>query len=105
MTPVQTDSSTFDTANFNLVSVDIDNAAAVDKGSGLVGIPITAHTFNPGDSTTLAGTTNYDASYVIVSTTANEIVIEATFVSETFAGGGAETASFSRGWITVFYAE
>lgn len=90
------DSVGFDRTEFNL-----DNAAAVDKGSGLVGIPITAHEFSSKDETVIAGTTNYDGTHKIVSETANEIVIEATFVSETFAG--TETASWSRGWVFVEY--
>ena len=92
-------------ANYDGTSLDIDNAAAVDKGSGLVGIPITGHTFDVGNKTTLAGTVNYDATYTVISQTANEIVITATFVAETFVGGGAETASWSRGWITIGYTE
>jgi hypothetical protein len=87
----------FDTTSFDQTSYTLDAAAAVDKGSGLVGIPITAHGFVAGDSTTLAGTTNYDATYSIISETANEIVITATYVAETFAG--TETASWGRGWI------
>ena len=78
------------------------NAAAVDKGSGLVGIPITGHSFSAGDTTTIAGTTNYDATYTIISETTNEIVITATYIAETFAG--TETASWSRGWITIALA-
>jgi hypothetical protein len=89
----------FDTANFDLTEYNLDNAAAVDKGSGLVGIPITAHTFNALDTTTIAGTTNYDGTYTIISETTNEIVITATFQAETFAG--TETASWSRGWLTL----
>ena len=95
----------FDTGNFNAVEFNIDNAAAVDKGGGLVGIPITGHDFVVDDNTTLAGTVNYDATYTIISQTANEIVITATFVAETFVGGGAETASWGRGWVTIGYWE
>lgn len=91
--------SIFDGANFGLTEFNIDNAAAVDKGSGLVGIPITAHSFKAGDETAIAGTTNYDDTYTIVSYTTNEIVITATYVAETFAG--TETASFSRGWVMI----
>ena len=95
----------FDAVDYDQISFDIDNAAAVNKGGGLVGIPITAHNFYVDDTTTLAGTTNYDGTYTVVSITANEIVIEATFIPETFAGGGAETASWGRGWVTVWLAE
>jgi hypothetical protein len=91
----------FDSVNYDLTEYNLDNAAAVDKGSGLVGIPITAHTFIDNDVTTIAGTTNYNDTYTIVSQTANEIVITATFAAETFAG--TETASWSRGWVSITY--
>ncbi len=89
----------FDSVNYDLTEYNIDNAAVVDKGSGLVGIPITAHTFTDGDITVIAGTTNYNDTHTIVSQTANEIVIPATYVAETFAG--TETASWSRGWLAI----
>ena len=95
-------SQVFDSTSFDLTSNTIDNAAAVDKGGGLVGIPITAHDFNAKDITTIAGTTNYDGTYTIVSVTTNEIVITASYVAETFAG--TETASWSRGWVIIQYA-
>jgi hypothetical protein len=61
-------------------------AAAVDKGAGKVGIPSTAHGFPTGQSITIAGTTNYNGTFTVDATsTANEIVITATFVAETFA--------------------
>ena len=63
----------------------IDNAAAVDKGGGLVGIPITGHALTVGATVVIAGTANYDGSEVIVSATANEIVITATYNAETFS--------------------
>jgi hypothetical protein len=91
----------FDATTFDLTENTIDNAAAVDKGDGTVGIPITAHDFNAKDVTTIAGTTNYNGTHKIVSQTANEIVITASYVAETFAG--TETASWSRGWIFVEY--
>jgi len=64
----------------------LDNAAAVDKGGGKVGIPITGHAYAAGDQIVIDGTTNYDDTYIINSQTANEIVITETYVSETFAG-------------------
>lgn len=68
----------------------IDNAAAVDKGGGEVGIPITGHKFLTGDSVTFATTTNYNDTYTINSYTANEVVITETYNAEVFAG--TETA-------------
>ncbi len=69
----------------------IDNAAAVDKGGGLVGIPITGHALAVDQQVTLAGTANgsYDGDEIIVSQTANEIVITATYVVEASVGGTA----------------
>ena len=64
----------------------IDNAAAVNKGSGEVGIPVTAHGLTAGMAIAIDDTTNYDGWYLIVSQTVNEIVITATYVAETFAG-------------------
>ena len=78
------------------VSATLDNAAAVDKGGGLVGLPITGHGFQAGQIVVVAGTTNYDlpVGYEIISQTTNEIVVTATYVAETFAG--TETVVFGR---------
>lgn len=64
----------------------IDNAAAVDKVGDYVGIPITGHAFVAGQPITIDGSTNYDGTHIIYSKTANEIVIPAIYVAETFAG-------------------
>jgi len=65
----------------------INAAAAVDKGGGLVGIPLTAQPFNTGDDVTIAGTTNYNAAHTVDATSsANEVVITATYNAETFDG-------------------
>ena len=65
---------------------NIDNAAAVDKGGGLVGIPVTGHSWSAGNWVTIAGTTNYNDDYEIQSETANEVVITETYNAESFAG-------------------
>jgi len=67
-------------------TVLINNAAAVDKGDGTVGIPITGHTISVGDAVTISGSLNYNGKFTVISTSANEIVITATYVAETFAG-------------------
>ena len=60
--------------------------AAVDKGGGKVGIPDTAAGFADGQEILIAGTTNYNGVQTVDATSsANEIVITDTFVSETFA--------------------
>lgn len=65
----------------------INNAAAVDKGGGLVGIPLTAQPFATGDGVTIINTVNYDGDYTVDATsTANEVVITATYNAETFDG-------------------
>lgn len=68
-------------------AVNIDNAAAVDKGGGTVGIPITGHPFSAGDSITIIGTTNYDDDYtVLAASTTDEVVVTAAYQAEVFAG-------------------
>jgi hypothetical protein len=64
----------------------LNNAAAVDKGGGEVGIPITGHSYAADMRVRIDGTTNYDAAYIVQSVTVNEIVVEATYIGETFAG-------------------
>ena len=79
---------TLDSAEQNL-----DNAAAVDKGGGLVGIPLTGHGYSEGQVILLNGTGNYDGVHTLPSQAAggaNEIIITATYAAETFAG--TETA-------------
>lgn len=76
----------FGTATF-LPDTTTDAAAAVDKGSGKVGIPITGHGFSTGQIIILSGTTNYDGTHLVDSTSStNEVVITDTYVAETFAG-------------------
>jgi len=66
----------------------IDNAAAVDKGGGKVGIPLTAQPFATGEILTITFTVNYNgvAHVVDASSSANEVVITAAYVAETFDG-------------------
>lgn len=76
----------FGTITF-LPNTVLDASPAVDKGSGEVGIFITAHGFSVGQKVILSGTTNYDGTHtVLAGSTTNEIVIEATYVAETFVG-------------------
>ena len=76
------------------VSEVLDAAAAVNKGGGEVGLPITGHGFQAGQVVVIVGTTNYDSAFLINSATADEIVITATYVAENFAG--TETVNFGR---------
>lgn len=64
---------------------NIDNAAAVDKGGGLVGVPVTGQPFSTGETVVISGTTNYNGSFTVdASSSANEVVITATYNAETF---------------------
>lgn len=82
------------TYNITLTSADIlsdliDNAAAVNVGGGIVGIPVTGHAFVVGQYVALGGTTNYDGFYRVEAVSANQVNITAVYVAEAFAG--AET--------------
>jgi len=73
---------------------NLDNAAAVNNGSGNVRFPCTAHGLFPGERITISGTINYDGTYDITeSGTINpddfSIQTGISFVAETFTG--AET--------------
>jgi uncharacterized phiE125 gp8 family phage protein len=60
---------------------------AVDKGGGLVGIPVTGHGLTDLEWITIERSTNYNGDFRIdASSSANEIVIADTFVAETFDG-------------------
>lgn len=63
-------------------------AAAVDKSGGLVGIPCTGHMLTGAvDRVRIQGTQNYDGEYELDATTsADELVVTATYVAETFGG-------------------
>lgn len=66
---------------------DLDAAAVTDKGSGKVGLPCTGHGYLTGATVVVDGTSNYDGAYVVLSdSTANEIVVTATYAEETLAG-------------------
>jgi len=65
----------------------IDNAAAVDKGGGKVGIPITGHPYTPGETITITNTVAYDGDYTVdATTTANEVVVTVAYAAEVFDG-------------------
>jgi hypothetical protein len=60
---------------------------AVDKGGGKVGLPSNAHGLVAGDIVQIENTVNYDGIFTVDATTsANEIVITASYVAETFDG-------------------
>lgn len=73
----------------------IDNAVSVDKGvtPSQVGIPVTGHSFQPGDFIEISGTYNYDGLHRVISVSANEVVIYSTFYAEIFTGTQSITAT------------
>jgi len=65
----------------------IADGPAVDKGSGLVGIPCTAHGLASGVVIRIERTINYNAEYLVnAGSTVNEIVVTATYTAEVFTG-------------------
>ncbi len=74
--------------------------AAVNKGGGKVGLPAAGHGFFAGERVTVAGTTNYNAAYTLdEDTSRNEMVVTASYVTETFAGDETVAAKFyKRAW-------
>lgn len=73
----------------NTTQDTIDNASADLKGGGLVGIPVTGHSFVAGREVTIAGSVAYNGAFTIVSQTTNEVVITHAQTAEAFSG--AET--------------
>jgi len=70
--------------------------------SGLVGLPALGHGLPVGAEITVAGTTNYDGTFMIEKgSSANEIIIADTYVSETLAGDETATARFYDHVFTV----
>ena len=66
--------------------VNLDVGGAVNVGGGVVGIPSTGHGFVTDESVTFSGTTNYDNTYTVLSSSsADQINITSAFTAETFA--------------------
>jgi len=65
----------------------IDNAAAVNVGAGVVGIPITGHPYATGETITFTNTVNYNGSYpVLASSTVDQVNITVAYNAEVFDG-------------------
>lgn len=60
--------------------------AVVDKGGGDVGIPVVNHDAVAAGRIKIEGTKKYNGEYTVVSVTADEIVVTATYVAETMRG-------------------
>jgi hypothetical protein len=66
-------------------SLDLEGAVVADAGAGKVTIPCT-NVFNDGDTITISGSDNYDATYTLdAASTAAAIVVTAAYSAETFA--------------------
>ena len=70
------------------VTKNIDaSSTPLNLGSGLVGIPATAHGFSAGEDIVIQGTANYDGAWNVNSaTTTDTLVIETIYNLETFVG-------------------
>jgi len=74
-------------STMTLKTTNLFKGPAVDKGGGLVGLPIIAHGLAVTDYIRPAGTYNYDAEKILdASSSADEIVITATYAAEVFSG-------------------
>lgn len=68
---------------------------ANDIGGGLVGIPYTGHPFDVNDTVVISGTTNYNGTFALDSSTStNELVITDTYAAENFDAGNARVCRF-----------
>ena len=85
---VSNDVYTYDAVRALPYNILMNPAPAVDKGGGLVGIPLTGQKFEVGEETRILGTVNYDGiNYPVdASSSANEVVIPHAYVAETFDG-------------------
>jgi hypothetical protein len=64
--------------------IQLNSAAVVNKGGGLVGLPATAHGEIAGAEITVYGTTNVNGTFTLDAlTSANELVVADTYVAET----------------------
>lgn len=72
---------------YELPALNPDVAAAVSKAGGKVGILCAGHGRAEGDHIRMERSQNYNADYTLDAlTSANELVVTATYVAETFTG-------------------
>lgn len=83
-------------AGVQVAAKNLNNgAAAVNVGSGVVGLPCTAHGFQAGETITIANTTNYNGDAVVLaSSTTDQVNITKTYVAENM--GASSTARAKR---------
>lgn len=83
---------------------NVDVAAAVNAGGGLVRIPATGHGLEVGTYVRLSATTNYNNVYEIIAKAANTFDITATYVAENFTAAkftAVIPSPFDIHWINV----
>jgi len=68
------------------INTTLNNAAAVDAGSGKVTFPSDDHGFKVGSLVTIQGSTAYNYTIPITAVAANTFTGYATYVAEVFAG-------------------
>ncbi len=69
----------------DLVPKSINNGGvAVNIGGGFTGIPSTAHGFSAGEPLTISNTVNYNGTYVAQAVSADQVIIQKTYIAETF---------------------
>jgi len=74
--------------------VQLDSAAVVNVGGGVVGLPATAHKLPAGAQVVVSGTTNYNGpALVLSSSTANQINITKTYAAETLTASSKATCT------------
>lgn len=72
---------------YELPALHPNAAVAVNKTGGKVGIPCTGHGQVEGNHIRLERSLNYNSDYTLLAeTSADELVVTATFVAETFTG-------------------
>lgn len=66
----------------------LDAGVATNEGTGKAGLPATAHGLNGGDEVLIAGTENYDGTFILdAATTANKLVIPRAFTHRSGTNG------------------
>lgn len=71
---------------YELPALNPDAAAVIDAGGGDVRIPCAGHGVETGKTVRLERTLNYNGEFITKAGPADELVVTATFVAETFTG-------------------
>lgn len=80
-------------------TIAFDAGVAVNKGSGKVGIPCTAHGLSSGQHIRITKAGVYDGEYAIDATSStDEIVIVATYIAKTFTGSETIYVALDNGY-------